>query len=1023
MKKIFLSIICLISTMMLSAQTSQGLTGFAGYITQSNPGVTGGGSQGKIIHVTTYADFKSAVAGTTPRIVVLDADITGGGMTDYVDEISIGSNLTIIGSGSGHALNGICLDASGKENIIIRNISLQKGNVDGLSFRNCHHVWVDHCDLADSKDGLLDFTLGSDFLTVSWCKLHNHDKVSITNSGTCHYEDYGREHVTFSHDWFANNVQRNPRIGYGRMHIYNCYWTDISSYCIGFHSQAQVLSEYNYFTASTKNPFCNQYTDVLPYCGYLTDNGSYFANGNPGTSYAHKFTGITYSPATYYDFTFDQEAVANVPTTIQTGVGPQAGLLYEPILCPANGAIQVPVTQKLSWGAIEGATAAKVYFGTSSSDLKETALDAITLQPATTYYWRVTVTVDGADYSSPLYQFTTAGEKTSDPYPADNATDPWLRWPSSANSICTAMPLTWRQAADAKSYRVYLAETEAELDAATTTDAAAFKGETTALSLVPGNLTLGKTYCWRVDAVKADGSVVRGDTWHFSSPKKELKVGRNECEDMYLSGIAFKLNSSVVRGDQGPGAICGIFAGEAGRYAISTTYIDQSEGPQHMAVSVNNKLLDEWITAGTSATTTRQTRQTVNLQPGDEIRVEFVAGYLPGATSTSNEAYCKIDYLTLMSTTAEVLPVERTSGVHHTPVPTKGHDCEYLPIKETLFTDSLGTVGEKGSQQISDAYCSWISKSADGYTVYLKDCVMANFIYQASNGVQTVLSQPLDFNEKNSIGVAASNVNGELTTLCLYKTLPADTLYHTPAVTEGYDCELLWSPDVIFYDSKGTKGVAGKVQMRDVYDQWIKYTNPDGNEVQAKNNSNGIRAYINPTTDAKVAGFVPKGVSGTDYSYVVGTKKSMTYFVQGCSHIKFYYSGTGGASTNLTMTVTKVGAATESGEPSADITADSPREVIAAPDAKGKNVASATVETDLDPAEQYTVSLLATTGDMLVYATKLWPADADGITEVYANDAADADNDAAAPCYNIAGQRVTFAARGIIIRNGKKCMR
>ena len=179
------------------------------------------------------AEFERYVQGSAPYVIILDADITGGGMQDLNDDISVGSNKTIIGSGSGKALNGICIDMKNQHNVIFRNIILTKGREDGIAMRNCHHIWIDHCDLSDSYDGLLDFTLGSDYLTCSWTKLHHHDKVSIVNSGTCHFEDYGREHVTYAHCWFANNVQRNPRIGYGRAHVYNCYWTDISSYSEG----------------------------------------------------------------------------------------------------------------------------------------------------------------------------------------------------------------------------------------------------------------------------------------------------------------------------------------------------------------------------------------------------------------------------------------------------------------------------------------------------------------------------------------------------------------------------------------------------------------------------------------------------------------------------------------------------------------------------------------------------------------------------------------------------------------------
>ena len=48
--------------------------------------------------------------------------------------------------------------------------------------------------------------------------------------------------------------------------------------------------------------------------------------------------------------------------------------------------------------------------------------------------------------------------------------------------------------------------------------------------------------------------------------------------------------------------------------------------------------------------------------------------------------------------------------------------------------------------------------------------------------------------------------------------------------------------------------------------------------------------------------------------------------------------------------------------------------IVQGPDAIGKSVNSAAVETELDPTKCYTVTIVADAngGDMLIYATKLW---------------------------------------------------
>ena len=976
------------------AQTGNGPVGFVNYSDLGNDGITGGGT-GPVVRVSTRAEFQRYVQGSAPYVIILDADITGGGMDNLNDAISVGSNKTIIGSGAGKALNGICIDMKNQSNVIFRNITLTKGREDGIAMRNCHHIWIDHCDLSDSYDGLLDFTLGSDYMTCSWTKLHHHDKVSIVNSGTCHYEDYGREHVTYSHCWFANNVQRNPRIGYGRGHVFDCYWTDISSYCIGVHSQAQVLSENNYFTRSANHPFNNQYTDALPYCGYITDRNSYFANGNPGNNYTYKFTGISYDPLTYYDYAFDLDNTQDVVTNTPEGVGPKEGIEYEPILNPGNGAIEVAVNRRLTWGSIDGVTATRVLFGTDKDNLVETALDDIVLQPQTTYYWQVIVTVAGVEHASPISQFTTAAEVPSKPYPADGDTRPWLRWPSSRDAFCTNMQLSWRPAFDAASYKVYVGTTAEELS---------LIDQTTKLTSEKYDFALGKTYFWRVDAVRADGTEQTGDVWTFSTTAATLREGKNEAEQMYLSGIVFtetlggaSKNGATV-GDQGPGALMGIWDGEDGTYAIATTSYDQTLGPNLIGVTVGDKLIDAWLTSdANNKFSTRQTRHTVQLHKGDPIRIDFVAGYVNGGL---NESRAHIDYITFTATDADIVETNRPSGQYHSPISTPGYDCEYLPVASVLFTDSLGTVGDYGSTQVKDMYCSWIVRTDDAMTYYLMECAMARLEYKSATGVISLVTHELDFNQTFALNAPLADGNNTLNAIRLYKSAPADTIYYQPVATEGYEWQLLLSPDCIFLDTEGVKGNKNKVQIRDGYDQWMKYYNPSANEVQAKNAQSGIRAFIDPVTDQRVYPFVPTGSDGSSYSYVVGTEKNMTYFLQGCERVKFYYSGTGGAATNLTVTVTDV----ETGE----------AVTVEGPDAKGKNVASNVVEAEVNPNHLSTVKIIATTGDMLIYALKMWPSEGSGIREVNTNNCLRSTS----PSYNLWGQRVKDGNQGIIIQDG-----
>lgn len=219
---------------------NNGLIGWAISNTLGQNGTTGGGN-GQIVRVNTKAALEQYAKATGDYIILVEGTFTGTGM------VEVNSNKTIIGVGGGATFDGFGINVNGKKNIILRNLTIKNAKPDGIAMRNTHHVWIDHCDLSKSDDGVLDFTIGSDYMTVSWTLFHDHDKVTLANSGTQHFEDAGRNKVCYHHNWFNNTVQRNPRIGYGMGHVFNNYYSNVSSYCVGYHTGASVLIENNYF--------------------------------------------------------------------------------------------------------------------------------------------------------------------------------------------------------------------------------------------------------------------------------------------------------------------------------------------------------------------------------------------------------------------------------------------------------------------------------------------------------------------------------------------------------------------------------------------------------------------------------------------------------------------------------------------------------------------------------------------------------------------------------------------------------
>ena len=153
----------------------------------------------------------------------------GNGLNRKKDIIEVVSNKTIVGV-KGAELVGIGLDIKGKENIIIRNLIIHHADPDGIAARSSHHIWVDHCDVysedepvKEDWDGLVDLTVGSSYLTVSYCYIHDHHKACLLNSGTMHYDDNGKNRATYHHNAFMLTDKRNPRIGYGLGHVFSNY--------------------------------------------------------------------------------------------------------------------------------------------------------------------------------------------------------------------------------------------------------------------------------------------------------------------------------------------------------------------------------------------------------------------------------------------------------------------------------------------------------------------------------------------------------------------------------------------------------------------------------------------------------------------------------------------------------------------------------------------------------------------------------------------------------------------------------
>ncbi|MBQ9202144.1 MAG: hypothetical protein IJ154_07260 [Bacteroidales bacterium] len=583
------------------------------------PGTVGGG-MGKTVRVNSLEELAAYAGAEDPYVIIVEGNFEGAGM------IRVTSNKTIIGAGAGAVLDRVGLEASRSENIIIRNLTIKRAGPDALALRTCHHVWIDHCDLSESSDGLLDLTLGSDFATVSWTRFHDHNKVSLANSGTAHFEDYGKENTTYHHNWFYDAVQRNPRVGYGKGHVFNNYYSGITSYCVGYHTQASMRVENNYFYRSAE-PLHQMYTDVPTAANFAES----WASGNifDQTTGNEQGTGHSFDPALYYDYGFAMEPAAGIPQRIKDYSGPQPGLEDDIFPLPGNGALNV-AAQPLCWTRTGKEKHWNVYIGTEPGKMSlykvyDNKLASVLLRPGTRYFWRVEAVTDNGIVKSDLWQFRTADALAAQPCPVDKESRA-MRFAVASRQQMGQKALTWAPACQAVGYRVYLARHKK----LTKDDLLATTAET---SYVPRWLDACQDYYWRVDALLPDGKVLKGRRWMFRTGLPALLPGRNETEHLQLEGNAFvdlkdahKFAASggkYVVGEVGPGLWCGAWQGPEALCTLKIAYYDENDGRCSYVLYVNRQEVGRWTAAADDESLKEYILPQVALKPGDEIRLEF----------------------------------------------------------------------------------------------------------------------------------------------------------------------------------------------------------------------------------------------------------------------------------------------------------------------------------------------------------------------------------------------------------------
>ena len=161
------SILAAAAATTVTAQAFPGAVGFGAI-------ATGGGSTGTTVHVTNLNDagagsFRDAVSASH-RNIVFDV----GGYIVLQSPVSLSSSITINGQtapGGGIGVMAGEVSASGKTNIIIRNLRMRQGNEDtdtGKSAFNAgtsSNIILDHCSIEYGQFDSVD-AVGAVNLTV-----------------------------------------------------------------------------------------------------------------------------------------------------------------------------------------------------------------------------------------------------------------------------------------------------------------------------------------------------------------------------------------------------------------------------------------------------------------------------------------------------------------------------------------------------------------------------------------------------------------------------------------------------------------------------------------------------------------------------------------------------------------------------------------------------------------------------------------------------------------------------------------
>jgi pectate lyase len=237
------------------------LVGWAGVEGLGLPTTTGGGATPALL-VETAEELIALAARPEPLTLAIAGTLDVG-------RLDLSSDKTLFGTNENATLRG-GIAIRGTPESFVRNVIVHNLNIDavtstiegdGIEVRYAHHVWIDHCEIKDAADGLIDIVRGSDFLTVSrtrflytaaapdpahrFAALVGHD---VANAA----EDQGHLNVTWHHNWWSDDVARALLGRFGSIHLFNNLFSSAGNDTVlNADVSARLLVENNVFAGVT----------------------------------------------------------------------------------------------------------------------------------------------------------------------------------------------------------------------------------------------------------------------------------------------------------------------------------------------------------------------------------------------------------------------------------------------------------------------------------------------------------------------------------------------------------------------------------------------------------------------------------------------------------------------------------------------------------------------------------------------------------------------------------------------------